>query len=394
MKKFYTLLSAALLATGLLSAASLKTAELKNVEIAVEAQESVSPVKKVRLTKVSGKSAQSRIKDPNETAFDPTGTYVSARLDEKTYAYETVVGILEITAKGEGYVMTGLMGEDVEIPVKLGKENVTGQDGKPVSVNVLKIPAAGSTTLFTEEGVDYKIWLVGYNAQGQFVRYTNETIDLEIDEYGLWWVYDADFGAITDTGMGYNLGKFNAPIANASMTAVEKDENTGESYDMSVKMACVYPSETQISLLAFAGFPGIVTFNLDGVNLTATNARIGSASTTTTQYDVFASNTKGGKNLSGTLSLGEDNETLIMTIPGTWYATVSDLEQALYSYTNTVIILNDDDANAGVEEIVADSDVNAPVEYFNLQGVRVANPEAGQLVIKRQGKTVSKVIVR
>lgn len=33
-------------------------------------------------------------------------------------------------------------------------------------------------------------------------------------------------------------------------------------------------------------------------------------------------------------------------------------------------------------------------EYFNLQGVRVANPEAGQLVIKRQGEKASKIIVK
>lgn len=38
-------------------------------------------------------------------------------------------------------------------------------------------------------------------------------------------------------------------------------------------------------------------------------------------------------------------------------------------------------------------DNNAPVEYYNLQGVRVANPENG-LYIKRQGKTAKKVLVK
>lgn len=37
---------------------------------------------------------------------------------------------------------------------------------------------------------------------------------------------------------------------------------------------------------------------------------------------------------------------------------------------------------------------NAPVEYFNLQGVRVNNPVAGQFVIVRQGSKVTKTIVR
>lgn len=47
---------------------------------------------------------------------------------------------------------------------------------------------------------------------------------------------------------------------------------------------------------------------------------------------------------------------------------------------------------AGIEGIEIDN--NAPVEYYNLQGVKVINPESGQVLIRRQGKAVSKVIVR
>lgn len=50
---------------------------------------------------------------------------------------------------------------------------------------------------------------------------------------------------------------------------------------------------------------------------------------------------------------------------------------------------------SGINEVKADIDnSNAPVEYFNLQGVRIVNPEAGQFVIKRQGSEVTKLIVR
>ena len=45
---------------------------------------------------------------------------------------------------------------------------------------------------------------------------------------------------------------------------------------------------------------------------------------------------------------------------------------------------------AGVEDIFTDNSENAPVEYFNLQGVRVANPENG-VFIRRQGNKVTKV---
>ena len=47
--------------------------------------------------------------------------------------------------------------------------------------------------------------------------------------------------------------------------------------------------------------------------------------------------------------------------------------------------------NAGVDAVAVEN--NAAVEYFNLQGVRVANPENG-LYIRRQGATVSKVLVK
>lgn len=46
-----------------------------------------------------------------------------------------------------------------------------------------------------------------------------------------------------------------------------------------------------------------------------------------------------------------------------------------------------------VEGIIADAE-NAPARYFNLQGMEVANPEAGQLVIKKEGSKTTKMIVR
>lgn len=52
-----------------------------------------------------------------------------------------------------------------------------------------------------------------------------------------------------------------------------------------------------------------------------------------------------------------------------------------------------EDVNTGINSIVTEEDANAPVEYFNLQGVRVANPESG-LYIRRQGNKVTKVLVK
>ena len=60
--------------------------------------------------------------------------------------------------------------------------------------------------------------------------------------------------------------------------------------------------------------------------------------------------------------------------------------------TLTSILLVPAGTTTGIEDIAIE-DANAPVEYFNLQGIRVNNPENG-IFIRRQGKNVTKVIVK
>ena len=49
---------------------------------------------------------------------------------------------------------------------------------------------------------------------------------------------------------------------------------------------------------------------------------------------------------------------------------------------------------SGINDITVGDKANAPVEYYNLQGMRIAAPVEGQLVIKRQGSEVEKLIIR
>lgn len=48
---------------------------------------------------------------------------------------------------------------------------------------------------------------------------------------------------------------------------------------------------------------------------------------------------------------------------------------------------------SGVESVSVDNS-DAPVEYYNLQGVRVENPAAGNVYIRRQGTAVTKILVK
>ncbi len=52
-----------------------------------------------------------------------------------------------------------------------------------------------------------------------------------------------------------------------------------------------------------------------------------------------------------------------------------------------------EETNTGIDNVVADGDSNAPVEYYNLQGIRVDNPANG-IYIKRQGSKATKVLIR
>lgn len=51
------------------------------------------------------------------------------------------------------------------------------------------------------------------------------------------------------------------------------------------------------------------------------------------------------------------------------------------------------DENAGITDVTVENE-NAPVEYFNLQGMRINEPVAGQIVLRRQGSKTTKVLVK
>lgn len=53
-----------------------------------------------------------------------------------------------------------------------------------------------------------------------------------------------------------------------------------------------------------------------------------------------------------------------------------------------------DPVELGVKDIVADFDESAPVRYYNMQGIELTEPAAGTLVIRRQGSTSTKMLVK
>lgn len=97
-------------------------------------------------------------------------------------------------------------------------------------------------------------------------------------------------------------------------------------------------------------------------------------------------------NVNGTT---DNDGNAVFDIPVTWlteYDTDPDSDAGL-PIGVTFNGKTDTPDSAGISDVTVDDD-NAPVEYFNLQGVRLSQPEAGQLVIRRQGSRVSKILVK
>jgi len=116
----------------------------------------------------------------------------------------------------------------------------------------------------------------------------------------------------------------------------------------------------------------------------------------TSYVQVYKNNNKPEStyaNKYGTL----DTETRTITFPlkALLMQGLNDKEGSLY-YANSnnkfKVVLPE--SLAGVNEIMADDNADAPVEYFNLQGQRIDNPVPGQLLIRRQGAKAEKILVK
>ncbi|MGN1251344.1 MAG: hypothetical protein ACI4US_00515 [Muribaculaceae bacterium] len=102
--------------------------------------------------------------------------------------------------------------------------------------------------------------------------------------------------------------------------------------------------------------------------------------------------TKGSKFALGNGSVGSIVDNNVWT-PATQERAIKDVTFTPTDRTDIgKITVNYESINTGVDDILSD-DANAPVEYYNLQGVRVANPESG-LYIRVQGKKATKVLVK
>ena len=104
-----------------------------------------------------------------------------------------------------------------------------------------------------------------------------------------------------------------------------------------------------------------------------------------------------------TLTLGGTTQAPVITDQPVGNVTSHNITAPQGKYLYTVQALNADGAKSLVSDIASvgvgtqgcadiEVDPNAPVEYYNLQGIRVAEPTAPGIYIRRQGSTATKII--
>lgn len=436
MKKFYSLALIAAACTLSVSAKDLK---------AVPAFAKATPVTNITEAKAemslstlaAGKTVA--VSNRAESNLDGYQLICTGYLPGKTqnYDFEDPCSF-SAAAEADTYVINGfyssLFGQSNPMTVNLTQEVISG-----TTYEVLSFPAG--QVLATEEGADYVLCAIGRNTStGKYSYDPNGTIDfakLYDEEAGLYfWIPLFSFGDAYESGIAFidlattsfypvlepQFVEPNCTITATCMTYTSQNGQTvvDETYPVnSCGMADTFKRLGK-NYLQIPGLPYSTFWIGDYINLevaldgsaVSTGAICASFYTDASHTDTFDAYywtpAEGNDVLPVTLNatVSENTETNKTTVTfdfDTIYLGAPADEDPTkcgwmgIEWANPTYVINKTfGLTAGVEKVEADAefDENAPVEYFNLQGQRIANPEAGQLVIKKQGAKAAKVVIR
>lgn len=281
-----------------------------------------------------------------------------------------------------------------------------------VSGNTMKIAFGQNIGTYTAAGTTtaQPVWFVGYVYDATTGKFTSliETgeVTFTIDANGVMTADQPYAMYIDNVGWwtGVETSKFVVP--NGTFTAA-MDGAAPETNDVYVEKQDKDGFDVLFLSSTFFGDGYGVWFDLDETQPTYAAAIdqvvMDASSEETDDYylssaELVTTSTGGqavrqSKTVEGTLS----NNGQTLTYNNTWsvialYKTGGSLRW--YGIVEPAVI-NFTLPGAGVEDnVIAADNSNAPVEYYNLQGIRINEPAAGSVVIRRQGTEVSKILVK
>jgi|GEM_PF-5349820 len=415
MKKFYTLISLALLSSGLASASlqdSLKEKINATKTASATMTETVS-------TSVKAENLNERTTAARKVAAKAEGTEVSVEDIEGIYSIECVEvsnGKLTLTSRAP-LTITQKEGNLVELDGLYYSDIICEGELDPLT-GTITVPTGQDVAVDGGDGTQLHITPYVYNFDTGSAEPLVLNVDIETRTVSYEAGVDADsyytdcfllgtVGAAPGSRIYCQVYAIDGNKANSIMSYLIPASEEGADPDSYTDLiwAQMVGDDLELSGMANAivstwKFPALATINMTEATATLTDQVAFESKNdygVKTSYFYMTVTEANGLVPEVTFNIAVDKSEgyPVSTLSTQHMAIATKAGKGLIVYNPTIQVFDIDLLTpAGVEGVVADADLNAPVEYFNLQGVRVANPEAGQLVIKRQGSTVTKLIVR
>lgn len=321
----------------------------------------------------------------------------------------------KITKDGEGYVLdlglNGLFTDLTVNDVKLEKVAYEGQDGTTTYFWGIPKGQVVMNQVELNDGSKVDVYIGGYaiydtdqntgayayrgnssaltpmfecSASGDFLElvqfnWQNTTAPVS----GIWFAADIQ-GETYDIGLDVMAPVYyqNNASYSTTKTSDEGDENiSGECYVLPVQ----YTVGNGYAAYGVANFGGAMVNIVDGKDATCyPNVALYLQGVAIYWGDVQNSS----DNFAAKGSYAENGDAKTISYPD--LSLMLGNGQELDYAKDTTITFG---GTGAINDVAVDNN-NAPVEYFNLQGVRVNEPVAGQIVIRRQGNEVSKLLVK
>lgn len=417
MKKFYASLAA--LATAALVTASAAIPEIADLNRNV-AIKGLNPVLNIPSQKAintfNSLATVEKYNGPKKaaaklTASDITGTYVNLTISAFNKYEDNISNEnIKVTEKDGKIIFNEFLNFYTISTESVQVANTAGGIVGTLEDNKIVFPLGQVVGTYTITGTgSFDVFLCTYTISGESISgSTDGNLTYTIDENGN---MTADKScALYISGLGYWMGydssklvipngQFKADIGSgeAETTPVYVEKQTIDGYET------LFISSVMGSM---GGGDYGVFFDLDKDEPTAAIAieqvvMDASSSLEESGYGDYmlcaAKLTDDAVSLSESLEATLSNNGNTLTFNSTWsvislnsaigrLSWIGECQPAVITYTLD---------GAGVEDnIVATDNSNAPVEYYNLQGIRINEPAAGSVVIRRQGTEVSKILVK